>query len=321
MKKTIVVLLSVLLLLPALVLPCLAEEEAVLDPEADQTAVVDYDDLPGDLPGDEAEGEPYTDGSFKLDLSEDDIDTPPEGVITYGAATGALDLPHVVDEADLFTVDEELALSEKIAQIGAEFSFDVVIVTVTDLLGKSAMAFADDYYDYNGYGYGENHDGVLLLIHMDEDRGYWISTTGLGIKAFTDSELDSIGDDIVPKLSAGNYAGACDLFLDDVYEQVNIEINGRGFQPKLLVIGAVIGLVIALIVIAILKAQLKSVKSKPSASDYYIDGSLAVTGAYDVLVGHHVTRTKRQSESSSSGGSSTHTGSSGTSHGGGGGRF
>ena len=249
-----------------------------------------------------------------------DIATPPAGIITYGAATGTLDLPRVVDEADLFSVDEELALSEKIAHIGVEYSFDIVLVTVTDLLGKSAMAFADDYYDYTGYGYGENHDGVLLLIHMDADRGYWISTTGLGINALSDSDIDRIGDDIVPSLSAGDYAEACEIFIDDVAEEVNIEINGRGFQPKLLVIGAVIGLVIALIVIAILKGQLKSVKSKPSASDYYIDGSLAVTGAYDVLVGHHVTRTKRES-SSSSGGSSTHTGSSGTSHGGGGGRF
>ena len=28
--------------------------------------------------------------------------------------------------------------------------------------GKTAQAYADDYYDYNGYGYGENDDGILL---------------------------------------------------------------------------------------------------------------------------------------------------------------
>ncbi len=241
-------------------------------------------------------------------------------LLTDGAAT-VTTMPRVVDQADLFTVDEELALNEKIARVASEFSFDVVILTVTNLYNKSAMAFADDFYDYGGYGYNENNDGCLLLIHMDEDRGYWISTTGLGIKALSDADIDRIGDDIVPSLSAGQYAAACDTFIDDVYEEVNIEINGRGFRPMLLIIGLVIGLVIALIVVGVLKGQLKSVRSKPSANDYYVDGSLALTGAYDVLVGHHVTRTKRESSSSSSGGSSTHTGSSGTSHGGGGGRF
>lgn len=316
MKKTIVILLSVLLLLPAFLLPCLAEP-ADEGEAAEETAVIDYTESIDDVPQllDEVTPDAVS-PSVPWDGSDPEVGR--DDVITYGAAS-AITMPRVVDEADLFTADEEQALGEKIARIADEFSFDVVILTVTTLFNKTDMAFADDFYDYGGYGYGENHDGCLLLIHMDEDRGYWISTTGLGIKALSDSDIERIGNDIVPSLSAGDYAGACGTFIDDVYEEVNIEINGRGFRPMLLIIGLVIGLVIALIVVSILKGQLKSVRSKPSASDYYIDGSLALTGAYDVLVGHHVTRTKR--ESSSSSGSSTHTGSSGTSHGGGGGRF
>ena len=41
--------------------------------------------------------------------------------------------------------------------------------------GKTAEAYADDYYDYNGYGYGENDDGLLLLVSMGERE--WAITT------------------------------------------------------------------------------------------------------------------------------------------------
>ena len=404
MKKTIVVLLSVLFLLPAFVLPCLAEGVRLDRAALDRPHVIDEADLLTDA--EEAEFskraeeietnsgfdviivlENGTSGDSDVDMANeyfrarfgdgkdqrggllfitesgfttmftnltraaDDnseeanqykisdllsdhayaeacrafvdyvqylAEPEPANILADGASSAETGLPRVVDEADLFTADEEAALSSRIAAVGSEFSFDVVVVTTTDLGGKTDMAFADDYYDYNGYGYGENKDGCLLLIHMDADRGYWISTTGLGIKALSDADIDRIGEDIVPLLTAGDYAAACDTFLDDVSEEVNIAINGRGFRPMLLVIGLVIGLVVAFVVVSVLKGQLKSVRFKPGASDYFVNGSLALTGAYDVLVGHHVTRTKRQNESS---GSSTHTGSSGTSHGGGGGRF
>ena len=37
----------------------------------------------------------------------------------------------------------------------------LAVVTVNSLEGKTAEAYADDYYDYNGYGYGENDDGLF----------------------------------------------------------------------------------------------------------------------------------------------------------------
>ena len=34
------------------------------------------------------------------------------------------------------------------------------------------MDYADDYYDYNGYGLGDNKSGLLLLIDMDVVERY-----------------------------------------------------------------------------------------------------------------------------------------------------
>ena len=81
------------------------------------------------------------------------------------------------------------------------------------------MNYADDFYDYNGYGYGENRDGILLLISM-ENRDYWISTYGYGMTAFTDAGLAYIQDQFLSDLSDGNYfesfttfAELCDSFI------------------------------------------------------------------------------------------------------------
>ena len=44
----------------------------------------------------------------------------------------------------------------------------MVIVTVDDTRGKKARDFADDFFDYNGFGYGRDRDGILLLIDISD---------------------------------------------------------------------------------------------------------------------------------------------------------
>ena len=54
---------------------------------------------------------------------------------------------------------------------------------------------------------GENCDGAMFIMSMEE-REWFILTTGYGIDVLTDSELDSIGEDMVPYLSSGDYLKA-----------------------------------------------------------------------------------------------------------------
>ena len=86
--------------------------------------------------------------------------------------------PLLVDDAGLLTEEESNALLNKLEDISQKYENEVGIVTVNSLEGKTAEAYADDYYDYNGYGYGENDDGLLLLISMGE-REWAISTLSL----------------------------------------------------------------------------------------------------------------------------------------------
>ncbi len=239
----------------------------------------------------------------------------------------------VVDNADLMTDSQEAELLEKLNSIYNEQQFDCVVVTVKDTEGKSDMEYADDYYDYNGYGYGENHDGCLMLIRVssDYDRNVWISTTGYGITALTDYGINYLLDEIVPHFKEGDYyqgsvvyASLVSEFVDEARSEKPYDVNHRkkNVNNYFTAIGVslIIGLVIAAIITFSVKAKYKPVKFNRGASNYLVDGSMNMKASYDNFLYSTVSRTKIES-SSSSGGSSTHSGSSGTSHGGGGRSF
>lgn len=240
------------------------------------------------------------------------------------------DLPRVVDEADLLSGSEKEELTGKIENLTDKYGFDIVIVTAQTIDGKTPAAYADDYYDYGGYGAGYNNDGVLLLISM-EDRDWWISTTGYGISAFTDYGIDFIGDEIVPYLSDGSYYKAFTEFLsltDDFLAEAekgtpyDIDHKYKAFSNYIIAvgIGLLIGLIIAVISVLIMKSKMKTVAMQHNANNYAINNSLKLDRFNDIFIYRNVTKTIRP-EPSSSVGSSIHTGSSGTSHGGGGGKF
>ena len=131
----------------------------------------------------------------------------------------------VVDEADLLSEYEEQLLNNTLIDLSEKLEMDVVALTVNSTGSKSAMEFADDFYDYNDYGQGANHDGVILLIDMG-DRAYWISTTGYAITAITDYSIEMIGDTIVPYMSSGDYFGAYNKYAQLVDDIVTSAKNG-----------------------------------------------------------------------------------------------
>ena len=244
--------------------------------------------------------------------------------LSFAVPAFAEAMPRLVDQADLLTDAQEAALLSKLDTISNKHGMDVVVVTADTLEGKSPTAYADDFYDYNGYC----EDGILLLVSM-EDSDWWISTAGYGITAFTDAGIEYLGNRFVPSLSDGDYAGAfeiyantCDEFITqaktgDPYDTHNLPKEPFDFLMNL-AICFVIGLVIAAIATAIMKGQLKSVRSQAGASSYVKSGSLNVTHRQDLFLYRDVKRTAKPKDS---GGSSTHTSSSGRSHGGGGGKF
>ena len=216
----------------------------------------------------------------------------------------------LIDEADVIPDSMEEELNEKLLKASEKLNYDLVFLTV-DYAGSDIQAFADDYYDYNGFGRGSQYDGGIIVVSM-EDRSVWFSGCGSKNSKFTESKISNLIDDITPYLSDGDYKGAVNSYIKSVKNVLS--------PTKKIAISSIIGLIIAAISALLVKKSYSPVRFKSNAADYLDDGSFAVKESYDRFLYNNVVRVKIQSESSSGGGGS-HTSSSGRSHVGGGGHF
>ncbi len=238
-------------------------------------------------------------------------------------------LPRLVDNADLLTDTEESNLLGRLDQISETQQCDVVIVTTNSLDGKSSTQYADDFFDYNGYGMGTDYSGILLLISM-EDRDWAMSTHGFGIDAFTDAGLEYLEDQFLTDLSNGYYvdsftayANTCDDMLRQARNGKPYDYNNMPKEPFSLMwipIALFGGAVISFIVVGVMKAELKSVRKQAAANNYVRQGSLNITESRDTYLYRKVDK-REKPKNNGGGGSSTHRSSSGRSHGGSSGKF
>ena len=251
--------------------------------------------------------------------------------------------PRLVDQADILTDEEEATLLAKLDKISEELQFDIVIVTTKSTGRRTPEEFADDYYDYNGFGFGENHDGCACMFST-EFRDCHISTTGEGETAINGDYC--IGyllntDEFSKAMVDHEYYKAFQRFPDFVKMCVDESRENKPFSNRHRIndaknkkIGVAVSLVIGLIISAIVTRVVKSgytdaVHKNSGAGNYLVENSLVLYESQDQFLYTTVDRTKRSNDSDSgssgsSGGSYVsghHTGSSGTSHGGGGRRF
>ena len=239
-------------------------------------------------------------------------------------------LSRLMDDADLLTDSEETTLLSQLDNISENQEMDIVVVTTDSLEGYTPQEYADNVFDYCGYGIGENRDGLLLLVSI-EDNDWHISTSGYAITAFTDAGREYMSEQFLPYLSDGEYykafstyAQLCDEFITQAKTGEPYDSGNLPKEPfkiwfnVLIALG--IGFVFAIIVVLYMKSKLKSVRFQPAASSYVRNGSMNVTQSGDFFLYSHLDRRARPKDNDS-GGSSTHTSSSGSTHGGGGGKF
>ena len=127
----------------------------------------------------------------------------------------------VIDNAGLLTSDQRSALETQVNKAISVMNMDLVVLTIDDAEGKTSAAYADDYYDYNGYGTGSNKSGALILIDMD-NRQIYISTTGEMINRLSDSDIESVIDSGYSRLKSGDYYGCLTKCVK------SLEDKGRG---------------------------------------------------------------------------------------------
>lgn len=223
--------------------------------------------------------------------------------------------PYVVDDAGLLSSQEKVDLMDGCIQFREETGMELAIVTVNSLDGKSAIAYADDYYDTH---YSPN--GILLLISMGE-REWYISTAGTAIEAFDEIDLMCMEDSLMKYLPDAQYYDAFCQFLSDVdYYATNEPVSD--FTASFL-IALPIGLIVAGIVLLIMRGMMNTKAPKHSADDYMAQNSYQLIRNQDLFLYSNISKVPRpqQNNSSSSSSGGVHRSSSGARHSGRGGKF
>lgn len=238
------------------------------------------------------------------------------------AASGA----QVIDDAGIITPDMEQAISAVIdeTELTAEEKgrpVDIVVLTTYDVPTDNSYSmtgirdYADDYYDYNGYGAGSDYSGMLFLVDMN-NRAMWISTCGSMISTISQSRIDAILDAAYNDMHYGDYG---DAILHAMQMTDGYLFNRITAVDLLIAAGAAIA-----VVLVIVKSVSAAYSLKGSTYSYSLNknASCKLTRDEEHFLRQHVTRTARSTGGGSSGGGGgVHRSSSGRSHGGGGRRF
>ena len=248
-------------------------------------------------------------------------------------------VPRVNDLADLLSLDEIESLEKELNILSETYQMETVIVTTNDAEGKTATAYADDFYVTNDYGYGDNWDGVLFLMDMD-NRELAISTNGLSAKYLDDRRIDTLMDTIAPYLTDANYYQGCLTFINGVetYFKSGIPSDshlifkdgqkpftnsyGNPLTPQNYLVYAGIAFLVAFVMAFIVRFIISYLYKHPRHTvPATLPDNLSVNYSekHDQFISTHTTKTKIQSSGSGGGGggSSMHRSSSGRSHGGG----
>lgn len=243
----------------------------------------------------------------------------------------------VYDFANLFTDSEEIDIYNKIKNYIDLTNYDLAVVSINENNKTNEVIYADDFYDYNYFGFDNSFSGSLILIDMD-NRKIYLSTTGYAIKMYNDTRIDRIIDNGYDYLVDGEYAECILSMIDKMLDYYrsgvpkgneNLVIDGSNVYysdkktiPEYLLTSGLIAIGITAIVAFIMykKTRLK-IKKANTISYLTSEKDIDIRNRFIRSSISRVLRSTDSGGSSSGGGSSYHSSSSGRSHGGGGRSF
>lgn len=246
----------------------------------------------------------------------------------------------IVDNAYKLSENQKSELIVSLDALSLKYDMDIVVyLSVDDSYGDDIVSEGCEFYDGNGYGYGDDHRGVLLIINYNQGM-FDIITTGNEVREKYDGYIEDCYDAIQNSLSNNPYE-AIEIFeywvdtrfynetsnIDEnvVEENVVVEKNNT---VRDLTVSTIVSIIISAATGLLLKSQLKTEGKKRGASNYMDKNSFNLTRSGDIFLYRTTTRRRIKSRSNdnnfhNSGGNGfhiSHTSSHGISHGSGGGR-
>ncbi len=246
---------------------------------------------------------------------------------------------HILDLAELLDDDQRDQLERQAQNIEAAYGCGLYIVTVDDYLDYADQPFdaATVIYTANGFGYGEDRDGLVLLLSMDERDfatalyGPWAHT------AFSDYALEQQEGEFLDNFRYDDWYGGFADFLTTSEQCLAAAAAGtpverptatsapaqsqpvlQGTHPgsktltvttglKVFLQDLLIALALGLLICFGLKLGMRSVEARTTARGYMRTDESQLTERFDQFT--HATQTRRVIQSNvnrSSGGSVSH---------------
>lgn len=254
-----------------------------------------------------------------------------------GSVTATSEGLLVFDDAALFALEEIAQLEADASALSDAYDMDIVIVTTNDAEGKTSRAYADDYFDHNGFGRGDNLDGILFLIDM-ENRETYISKSGEAIRYLTDKRTEDVLARVLEGgIAEGDYYNATKGFLSGTKEYLESGIPSGQYSEDenadvkekntLTPLEAIISLVAGLLASARFYSSTKAkskMKNPVKVPTFREHSSVNFASEDDILLDTiltHKIMKKPASGEVPDAKSTTHTSSSGKTHGGSGTKF
>jgi len=218
----------------------------------------------------------------------------------------------IYDFANLFSDSEEEELFDLINDFIDEYNIDMIVVTIDENNKGSTSKYADDFFDYNYFGIGDDKDGVIYLIDMD-NREIFISTNGSAVSIYNDDIVDLMLDECYADVSINDYSSSVMSFVKiskNYYEEEDVKsVNW--------VVTIILSLIFPTIIVYTVISSYKNIKLATKADDYFNDNLTKYGFAVDNFISTSTNRVKIKNDSRNVGRSvSTRRSSSGEIHGG-----
>ena len=239
----------------------------------------------------------------------------------------------IYDLAEKLTEDEEEKLYNMAVSFSEEYKMGMVLVIIDEnpygVSDDYTRIYSQDFYWYNGFGFGGNRDGIIFLIDLD-NRYPYITTRGEATLVFDDARIDKMHDSAYDYLvssdyyeafshyikSASNYASAG---IPDSNKYYCVNDNGDIYKckeaPKSVnwIITIAVAVFGSLISVFIHLRKYRGIVSATNANSYL--KKCEIVGSTDQFLSTFTSRVKVHHDT---GGSSGHSGGSSISHGSGG---
>ena len=258
------------------------------------------------------------------------------------ARTHNASAPRITDETGRLDADALAALEARAAAITQTCGVDVAVHVTSTTLGMDTGDYAEKFYYYNGYGLGENYDGILLTVVR---RGYGdleaeLTASGAGADRLTEVNrkrlLKKVWNEMV--YHEEDYDGLS-RYLDrlDRMERTGRVPRSVGYWIFVGVLAAIAGAITGAVTLNRAKKRMEQPRLQGGAARYQVPGMLHITRLgttflyrtesrrYDPVREEKTesssSRSSGSSHSRSSSYSSSYTSSSGRSHSGSGRKF